>query len=130
MLIAEELEPVRMEERAHRAGRPSTSGQYGEQFAGGRVAVPNHWLPMRPGRCGRPRMLVMAAAREVKVPESECLDRVGPRAPCEERAHTRLRRAGGESRRSPPDPKTLTLKNPRTTRSSAKPIPAPTPSPS
>jgi isoquinoline 1-oxidoreductase beta subunit len=123
MLIAEELDADWKDVRIVQADLDES--KYGEQFAGGSVAVPNHWMPMRQVGAAARHMLIAAAAAEWKVPESECTTVPG------RVVHTPSKRslsygalAAKAAALPTPDPKTLAFKDPKEYRIIGKPLPA------
>ena len=122
MLIAEELdvawENVRVEQAL------SDPKLYGRQFAGGSMATPLHWDELRRVGAVARAMLIQAAALAWSCPPGECSTTPG----------NVLHKASGKSRTygslalacaaiTPPDPKSLILKDPKAYRIIGKPTP-------
>jgi isoquinoline 1-oxidoreductase beta subunit len=123
MLIAEELDADWKDVRIVQADLDES--RYGEQFAGGSVAVPNHWMPMRQVGAAARRMLLAAAAAEWKVPESECTTAPGRVVHAKTKRSLPYGALAAKAAKLPvPDPKTLAFKDPREYRIIGKPLPA------
>ena len=112
MLIAEELDVDWKQVRIEQALADSTV--YGRQVAGGSMATPLEWEPMRKVGAAARQMLIAAAAQTWKVAASECVTASGEvRHPASGRS-AKLRRAGGEAAKLPvPDLASVKLKDPK-----------------
>jgi isoquinoline 1-oxidoreductase subunit beta len=124
MIIAEELDADWKDVRIEQADLDES--KYGEQFAGGSIAIPYQWKPMRQVGAGARALLIAAAAKEWNVPASQCTTSAG------KVLHAASKRSLGygalaakAAELPPPDPKSLTLKDPKQFRIIGRPLPGP-----
>jgi len=121
MLIAEELEVDFKDIQIEQA--MSDEARYGRQYAGGSTATPNHWDELRRvGAAGR-QMLVSAAALTWGVPEAEC---AAAFAAIQHKPSGRKLGYGALTAKAatltPPDLKSVALKDPRAYKIIGQPI--------
>jgi isoquinoline 1-oxidoreductase subunit beta len=112
MLIAEELDADWAAVKIEQADL--IPAKYGAQIAGGSTATPSNWVPMRQLGAQCRAMLIAAAAETWGVPASECTTRPSR---VHHEASKRSASYGELSTKAAsmpvPDPKTLTMKDPK-----------------
>jgi len=112
MMIAEELDVPWEKVRIEQAG--NDFAKYGRQFAGGSMSTPLHWEELRRVGAVARVMLIQAAAQAWNCPAGECTTNGGAVIhKASNRTATYGSLAGQCAGMTPPDPKTVPLKDPK-----------------